>query len=98
MTMLGYPLGRREDIFPIHAEPPGGVGVEEYRIFTLDKGGRVIAASRTDQSSDEAARLFVREILLEGETAEIWSAARYVGQVTGPLPPSDTKQAAKKLA
>ncbi len=70
----------------------------EYRIFTFERSGCVVAASQISLRNDEDAFAFASEVLVEGETAEAWHGARYVGTVSAPSCATEEPQPLKRVA
>jgi len=57
----------------------------EYRLYLLDRDGRVSRGEAFVSENDESAMIHARQIS-DGHTAEVWQYARVVGKITGYLP------------
>lgn len=59
----------------------------EYRIFTFDFRGHVVAGSRAVAGTDQAALAFAETLLIAGERVVVWQGGRLVGAIDGPPAP-----------
>lgn len=56
-----------------------------YRIYQLDRGGRILSGSYADCSTDADAYALAESMLGVTDQAEIWLGTRRVGQIAPPL-------------
>ncbi|HEY8571633.1 hypothetical protein [Phenylobacterium sp.] len=53
-----------------------------YRLYTVDRSGRLQLSRTFDCSDDEAAVEQAREAAAEGEAVELWDGGRLVGRLS----------------
>ena len=54
----------------------------EYRLYLLDRSGRIYHSDDFVSENDETAMAYAQE-LSQGRPAELWQYARVVGKLTG---------------
>jgi hypothetical protein len=69
-----------------------------YRIFVLDRDGRIVSGHAITCAADDEACAIAREMLLTGQEAAVWDQSRRVGLVSVAWPASRAGVPPSRLA